>query len=418
MNSDVQIYRVAVRRGVPFDSSQGNALRIAVCCTLNVRGGAESALFRLLKMLRDHGHDVDVIVCADERHTIRDLIPEGVRVHYLHSDTFFTDMMSGLNWQSTPRIFRLIARCIKAAAMVFGVRPAWWSEVYAMHHVTGLPQDSFDAVLGFTGPGISMAAASCLSAPLKAVWLHAHLHLRFAFRDLAPDFDTIFCVSRELKEAVDATWPQYADKTRVLYNLIDADGIRQRAAQYMPQWRDANDLHIVTVARLDKIKGLDIAIDAAALLRDRGLAFTWYVMGGGYYSKPLERRIRRLHLEESFILCGDMANPMPYVKHADLYVQPSRSEGFGLAVQEALVLNKPVIATDIPAMSEQIEHGVTGILCPLDPEAFANEILRLASSPEQREKISEHLKTIAHSDEETMAQLMNYLHSSVRPSAE
>ncbi|MBT1164792.1 glycosyltransferase [Bifidobacterium felsineum] len=392
-------------------------MRIAVCCTLNVRGGAESALSRLLKILRDYGYRIDVIICTDEQHAVRDLIPEGVQVHYLHSDTWFSGMMSGLNWQATPRAFILIRRCIKAAAMLFGIRPSWWSDAYAMRHVTGLPQDAFDAVLGFTGPGISMTAASSLSAPLKAIWLHAHLRLGFAFRDLIPDFDTIFCVSHELKEAVDTKWPQYANKTQVLYNLIDADGIRQRATQYTPQWRDANDLHIVTVARLDKIKGLDIAIDAAALLRDRGLAFTWYVIGGGYYKKPLERRIHRLHLEDSFILCGDMANPMPYVKHADLYVQPSRSEGFGLAVQEALVLHKPVIATDIPAMSEQIEHGVTGVLCPLNPEAFAEAILSLASSPGRREKISEHLKTIAHSDEETVAQLMNYLHSSARSSA-
>ena len=68
-------------------------------------------------------------------------------------------------------------------------------------------------------------------------------------------------------------------------------------------------------------------------------------------------------------------NPFPYMKAADLYVQPSRSEGYSLSILEARVLACPIVAT-YPAAGEQLEDGITGTLCAVNPGDITEAILK------------------------------------------
>ena len=99
---------------------------------------------------------------------------------------------------------------------------------------------------------------------------------------------------------------------------------------------------------MSKEKGIDLALEAALELVKIGRSFKWYVIGDGGERYDLETKIKEYHLENRFILLGLKANPYPYLKHAFLYVQPSRYEGKSIAIDEAKILAKPIITTNYP----------------------------------------------------------------------
>ena len=84
-----------------------------------------------------------------------------------------------------------------------------------------------------------------------------------------------------------------------------------------------------------------------------------------------------MSLQKNVILLGAKVNPYPFIKMCDIYVQPSVHEGYGLSLQEARILCKPIVAPDIPAFKELIDSGVNGTLAELySPSFFENKLNR------------------------------------------
>ena len=78
---------------------------------------------------------------------------------------------------------------------------------------------------------------------------------------------------------------------------------------------------------------------------------------------------------------------MPWIKSADVFVNPSRFEAWGLTVSEALCLGKAVIVSDIPVFREQITDGVNGLIRKVTAENLAETILLLAKNETLRHQL-------------------------------
>lgn len=89
---------------------------------------------------------------------------------------------------------------------------------------------------------------------------------------------------------------------------------------------------------------------------------------------------------------GRKDNPYPYVKQADIYVHASRYEGKSIAIEEAQILGKAIVASDCTGNSEQIVSGHDGVLFPLNAENIANEIKWLIDNPAIRAKYEKNTK--------------------------
>ena len=76
-------------------------------------------------------------------------------------------------------------------------------------------------------------------------------------------------------------------------------------------------------------------------------------------------------------------NPYPYFANCDIYVQPSRHEGWGITLTEAKIFNKVVVTTNFAGAQEQIKDGVTGDIVKVDPSAISSRIERLIEEPER-----------------------------------
>ena len=154
---------------------------------------------------------------------------------------------------------------------------------------------------------------------------------------------------------------------------------------------------ILSVGSLENQKGFDMAIEAADILRRHHIGFEWFILGEGKERDNLQKKINSSNLKGYVHLCGIRKNPYPYYKFCDLYVQPSRHEGYGLAVEEARILECCIIVTDFAGAKEQIKHQLTGSIINFDCEILEKEIRKLLTSSQLRKKYKKNLEKENHS---------------------
>ena len=165
-------------------------------------------------------------------------------------------------------------------------------------------------------------------------------------------------------------------KTRtVIYNGVEPE--QYQLAHPAP----SGPLRLVTVGALAPRKGQEYAIGALRHVRDAGTDARLSLVGGGPDESMLRARARDLRLEEHVIFCGPQTDPRPFLLDADVFLLPSRQEGFSNALLEAMASGLPCVATDVGGNSEALVEDEGGhIVRPFDDVAIAEGILRLARS--------------------------------------
>jgi len=239
----------------------------------------------------------------------------------------------------------------------------------------------FDVAIGFSTGYSWRFVCEQVNARARVFWVdsecggEAGAWRRFAEGRKA---EAIVCVSGWLKRALVQEQFEREPKTFVIHNLVDGDGLKRLAGLPL-DWPRVRKFRIVTVGRVCPVKGAAVIPRIAARLAVDRIDFEWFVAGGGVRRRLLvaECLLRGLAGRVHFV--GPVANPYPLMASADCYVQLSRSEGWGLAVTEALALGRRVVASDIPAFREQEITMSGGALCPVDDaDAFAGAIRGIA----------------------------------------
>ena len=327
-------------------------------------GGAEKVLVTLLKHLDKSRFDV-TLCCISNTGKFLHEIPGDVRYHYL------LPAGSGLSaWGSFWYKIRY--------KLVYGLLPLRWA--YRLF----IPKGN-DTEVAFTeGFVTKLLAASPNRKAKKIAWIHTDLaqnpwpQSRKIYRNLEEErhaydaFDRIVCVSESVAEAFRSVYsPQ--SPVSVLYNPVDRDEIRRLAKECRPvgwQSTDGSVIRLVSVGRLAAQKGYDRLLRICGRLRREGYRFELCILGEGGCQKELEHLIRQEELSESVRMPGFLANPYPLVADADLFVCPSRAEGFSTAATESLILGVPVLATDCAGMRELMGECGCGIITDNNERAF------------------------------------------------
>jgi glycosyltransferase involved in cell wall biosynthesis len=147
-----------------------------------------------------------------------------------------------------------------------------------------------------------------------------------------------------------------------------------------------------TLARLDRIKGLDVLLDAATSLADT----TLLLVGEGPERATLGAQAARLGIASRVRFLPWSDNAREIFDEIDIFVLPSRNEGFPLAIVEAMLAARPVVATDVGSVREAVEHGKTGLVVAVDDVLALREgIARLARDPDLRQQMGEAGRTRA-----------------------
>ena len=208
--------------------------------------------------------------------------------------------------------------------------------------------------------------------------------------------DGIYAVSDKCIDIVRSVFPEMAYKMKSLPNIVSSDVVRRRASEFIPPEYDADAPRILTVARITHEKGVDTAIRAAAELKQRGCSFRWYEMGKGLTGDSeeaaCEKLVEELGVADVFTFLGARENPYPYIANCDIVVQPSRFEGKSVALDEAKILARPIVATAYPTVHDQL--GVKeGIIAGTDAVSLADAVQGLLEDPSRCEELSFYLKS-------------------------
>ena len=258
-------------------------------------------------------------------------------------------------------------------------------------------QEEYDLAVAYLEGGATYYVADYVKAKKKTAFVHIDYEKAGYTRELDLDcyekFDRIFTVSDEVKEHFLRVYPEYECKTSVFNNILNQERIKKMADQGEGFNDGFKGLRILTVGRLTRQKRYDIAIEAMKLIKDKiSMPIRWYVLGEGDLRQELEQQIKSAGLQKDFILMGVKENPYPYYKGCDFYVHATEFEGKSIALQEAQVLGKPILATDCSGNREQIENGTDGILCELDPGQVCEQLLYMINNPEKCKGYGEKAK--------------------------
>ena len=146
------------------------------------------------------------------------------------------------------------------------------------------------------------------------------------------------------------------------------------------------------VGRLSPEKGFDVLIKALAEIPEARLV----IVGDGPERPQLERLADAIGVAQRVEITGWVEDARAHLPGFDLFVMPSRFESFPLAIIEAMLAERAVVATDVGSISEAVIAGHTGALVPPgDPHALAAAILSLLDSPDRRAEMGRHAREIA-----------------------
>lgn len=355
-------------------------------------GGAEMSLIGLLNSFDYSKYSVDLFLYA-HRGELMQFIPESVNllpensVYSMYEKPFLEVIKRGY-WKIA--LARLIAKC-KYKWYCWRNKPAELSAVfsYVMREVIRfLPSltiyGDYDLAISFLTP--HYVVLEKVLAKKKVAWIHTD----YSRIDVAVEeellvwekYDHIVSISQDVTRSFIQVFPSLKDKIVHISNILSSSFVKTRAAvvdgklirKEMPK-EDEDLVNILSVGRFYLPKRFEMIATIVRHLREEyALNIRWYIIGYGIMEPEIKESILNEKMEDYVIMLGKRANPYPYIKACDIYIQPSRWEGNSVTVREAQILEKPVVITNYPTAASQVVNGKDGVIVPMDLDSAITEI--------------------------------------------
>lgn len=348
-------------------------------------GGAEKVLINFLKNLPEDKYEVDLLINLYTGMYIQE-VPSWVKLHYLIKGEMIT---TNKPHEIPVKAFRVL---YQKMLLMFP------SLLYKFI----LKDKKYDVEIA----AIHGMYRELLSSPQKnskkIIWIQNDI---FNLKEYTPDvirqffkFDKILVISNKLKEEMQKLAGNEREKQAVIkiFNPIDKQDTLQKANVNIEDYPFSNDLPtFVTIGTVYPQKGYDRLLDVHKKLIDEGLKHQIIIIGDGYDLENIQAKLNQLGLQETVKMLGFRSNPYPYLKKADFYVMSSRHEGFPTIIAEALILNKPVVSTDVSGIKDLLQDGKIGLITPNSEDGIYEGMKKFLTD---KELSVQYEKEIANAD--------------------
>ncbi|TWP29286.1 glycosyltransferase [Apibacter muscae] len=308
-------------------------------------GGVENVLLNIVNNEQFKDLNITILLIRKEGDFL-EFIPNGVNLKFLALGNEFLSKNSIINF------FQKSFRYLKLNFLLkfpFFIRKFYIPEVY-------------DVENAFLSDLIPILDKIKRKNTYNIGWIHGDIYANKAEITLknkvlksSLNLDKVIYVSKKsLKSGI--LWnPNLKKNAQVIYNPINKEEILKKSLQ--PIDFNFKNFVFVCIGRLSGVKGYEDLIEVHKKLISNNIIHDIVVVGKGEDENILKTKILNYKIENTFHLLGHKQNPYPYLKNADAYLLNSKSEGYPLAVKEALLLGKPMIVTNVGGVSEIVNNS-------------------------------------------------------------
>lgn len=379
-------------------------------------GGAEISLIGLLQALDPNKVDIDLFVYSHEGELMKQ-IPEYVNIlPEIPAYKMFERPMKEVLKKGHLSV--LLARMKAKIKMKSYLKKKQTIDQSAIMGFLGNevskvvpdinPSVEYDLAISFLTP--HNFVRDHVRAKKKICWIHTdytridvNAELELPVWD---SFDYVASISSDVTKTFLQVFPTLAPKIIEIENILSSNFVRHRAEEIQTTDLEKLTAHssqltaninLLSIGRFCNQKNFDNLPDICKrtleILKDKNIDLRWYIIGFGADENLIRQKIAEAGMQEHVIILGKKSNPYPYIKACDIYVQPSRYEGKSVTVREAQMLCKPIVVTNYPTASSQIQNGIDGIIVPMDNENCAKGLAEFILDTEKQQHIIEYLRT-------------------------
>lgn len=319
-------------------------------------GGAEVLLTELYRGFKKRGIECEHYLLKSEGTALEhELLKEGARIHApINASVYSPTHISGLHALMRRSCYDLVHVHLFPAQL--------WTAVAARMVSSGVP------LVTTEHSTVNRRRASYMRALDR--WMYAQYH-------------RIACISAAAKDNLVAWVPQTRYKVLECPNGIAVEKFQSASPYHSIPGVPKGAPLIISVGRFEEPKDFDTLIRSMAPITDAHLL----LVGAGRLGDKLRALTAALGVTDRVHFLGVRRDIPELLKSADIYVQSSRWEGFGLAAVEAMAAGLPIISTMVPGLGEVV-GGAGMLFCPGDYETLSNHLAKLIRDPSLRRELS------------------------------
>ena len=243
--------------------------------------------------------------------------------------------------------------------------------------VLKLTNNKYDVAICYPYQHQILSILTRMSSKNNLIFIHGNLKTKYKDnlekqkKKLKYDkFSKVICVSNEALRIFKEIYPDYQGKCVTINNYIDGENILKLSEEKLDEDIKFDKTTFINIARQEeKVKKITRIIEASKKLKKEKEVFQVILIGDGDDHQMYQDLIKKYNLEDCIFLLGKKINPYNYLKKSDCLIMSSIHEGYGIVLDEARILNIPIISTDIADAKIVLSEGY-GILCENSEEGI------------------------------------------------
>lgn len=347
-----------------------------------VMGGIERILINYLSILsREENLEIDVLIDYNTKDNVFGKeIPEGINITYLFGVDYFEYKTTLYRERNNSLIKKINYKYLNIKEKIFKRKKL----------TNIIKKNNYDIIINFSDHFDPYIEFSKINKPIIR-WQHSAIHhIDEKQLKILNQYQKIISICNDMKKAIIQCTSLPEHKIFTIYNPINIGKIRELSNTYNEIQEKG---YLIQVARLDKIKRHQDLIYIYSELVKKGIHHKLLIIGDGPERENLEKLIIKLNLQHKCLLLGELSNPYPYMRNADLFLHTSEREGLPTVLLESLILGVPVISMDCPTGPREIlDNGKCGALIEIgNTQKFINEVLKYLNTPKRLIECKQHI---------------------------